>query len=642
MAVALPHWGTQIDDVFISVTYARQWLETGSLTWTSGAVVEGYSNPLWVVLSMVPIALGLDPGLFLQWCSVACTLTLLALASRSWGTSVLGVAMVVLAGILDPVSFWAVNGMETMAYAMLLAVAWAFVARREGSAWPAMLLLALAALLRPEGHLQLLAGVLAMIGLGRARIARPVAVVFGALGVYHLVRYHHFNAWLPTPLLVKGLAEHDAWQGLQQLAVDILQWGGVGLVIGSLFEGRRWRYWLALVPFSIQAVVLVNAGGDWMGHGRLVLPGAVAALAVITGEGRYGPRRPAILGLGLVLALVAVLYQSPLGSPTQLQTRSLDQAWSAWSGWGFVLDTPFIEDIQYLAPRIPSGGQVSTGDVGMVSQIPEISVVDQVGLVDRDVALHRAFGDEEALARTLARFDGSADSVLCVRVARPLGTTIEDLPGDMNAAYPHCSDVPGRYRATRYCCREPLHADATRAIPRWRRLVALYPAQPELKLGLAAALADAGGRMPEAVETLRAVRSWGASPAWVAMGVHAVDFTSGSNTLDRVPGRGFALWSNGVIESRVIDDISGARLVLRGDSAGGVGPLAVITARPSCQTLAVAVQDTAARVVELSALECSAGARGRVVVEFTNDSVVGQEDRNLYVELVDPSLESLR
>lgn len=40
-------WSIQIDDIYISYTYAEQWVNHGALQWQSGERVEGYSNLLW-------------------------------------------------------------------------------------------------------------------------------------------------------------------------------------------------------------------------------------------------------------------------------------------------------------------------------------------------------------------------------------------------------------------------------------------------------------------------------------------------------------------------------------------------------------------------------------------------------------------
>src|SRR5262245_5805192 len=64
LAVLLIHirhyWPFLSDDALISLRYARRLLDGHGLTWTDGPRVEGYSNLLWVLLTALAGALGLD------------------------------------------------------------------------------------------------------------------------------------------------------------------------------------------------------------------------------------------------------------------------------------------------------------------------------------------------------------------------------------------------------------------------------------------------------------------------------------------------------------------------------------------------------------------------------------------------------
>ncbi len=121
--LAAPFWPGQIDDVFISLAYAWEWVEHGALQWSTGERVEGYSNFLLVVLLAAGARIGLDGGLFAKWIElIAATGLLLAFWARA-PRDVRGFAVLLALATWAPFSYWAVMGLETMLFALLLVVA---------------------------------------------------------------------------------------------------------------------------------------------------------------------------------------------------------------------------------------------------------------------------------------------------------------------------------------------------------------------------------------------------------------------------------------------------------------------------------------------------------------------------------------
>lgn len=51
-----------IDDAYISFRYAKNLIKGQGLVYNPGELVEGYTNPLWVLLLAPFIGLGFDPG----------------------------------------------------------------------------------------------------------------------------------------------------------------------------------------------------------------------------------------------------------------------------------------------------------------------------------------------------------------------------------------------------------------------------------------------------------------------------------------------------------------------------------------------------------------------------------------------------
>ena len=54
-------WGYLIDDVFISVRYARNLVDGHGLVYNVGERVEGYTNLLWTLLLAGALRLGVPP-----------------------------------------------------------------------------------------------------------------------------------------------------------------------------------------------------------------------------------------------------------------------------------------------------------------------------------------------------------------------------------------------------------------------------------------------------------------------------------------------------------------------------------------------------------------------------------------------------
>lgn len=61
VAHALCYYPFFADDGLISLRYSLRLAEGLGLTWTDGVPVEGYSNPLWVLLCALGIEAGIEP-----------------------------------------------------------------------------------------------------------------------------------------------------------------------------------------------------------------------------------------------------------------------------------------------------------------------------------------------------------------------------------------------------------------------------------------------------------------------------------------------------------------------------------------------------------------------------------------------------
>jgi hypothetical protein len=273
------HWFFLGDDCFISFRYARHMVEGQGLVWNPGERVEGYTNFLWVLLMAAAMALGGAPETVSVVLGVASGATLLGalLIFSAWQSErhdpFLWLAPFALASSRS-FTAWCSGGLETMFFTLLLflGVALHLRERKRETAWPlgSSLLLAAAALTRPEGNLFALVVGLFFVGeilLRRRRLrtgliwAAPYAAIVGA----HLLwRHAYYGQWLPNSFYAKV---PGAWwdQGARYLALfaddyRILWFLPLSLV--ALAAGRRFAHLLFASLIGAYLLYVLYVGGD--------------------------------------------------------------------------------------------------------------------------------------------------------------------------------------------------------------------------------------------------------------------------------------------------------------------------------------------------------------------------------------------
>lgn len=622
LAGAATAWPGQIDDAYISLVFSHELAESGRLAWSDGRAVEGYSNLLWVLLGSVAALLQLDGGLVLQILAIVTSLaTLVVLLPRSTAPPTMGALLIpVLLAASDSMGWWAGNAMETPAFALCLALGWRALLGMDQTS-RGVALLCVSALLRPEGHLHLVA---ALFVLGSARLRkdlRSIGACFAALSAYHLARIAYFGEVLPLPTMIKGIDGQGVLIGLAQAGLDLLPWLGL-LGLGAVGSGlgRRAR-WLALVPLVIQIAVLAKAGGDWMGHSRLLLPGVVAAIAVWGTHCSRSVSTRTILML-TPLAMLPALVTSPLGSPMHPTLRDFNGLLGALAHPRLDLDTTQMIDLQFVVPRIPAGAMVYAGDVGMLGHLSDLTVRDMVGLTDEDIARSRAFGDEDALSRTMARLSGGPGSALCLRMVGWGDSTAPELPAAQAAAYPYRYELKDRWSAIRWSCRESLSYDPDLGEGRWEKLAERFPAHPWIRWNHALALAD-NGETKAAVGALQAMSGWGTWGPWRGNEAAALLFSRSNGLLTITEGAWVELGDGTEVVSRTLTADEVLSLVIEVEAEHHPGLLDFGVTGPGCEVNLRHQPPLGRSKVPLAQAECVAGGGPfRASVKNAGDSLV--------------------
>lgn len=475
-------WPTQIDDQYISLAYARQFSENGLLLWSNHERVEGYSNFLYVILQTLMLSAGIDPDLGCKFLGILCAIGVIAAAAwrapRGAGIALLGLASWI------PLGWWAFAGMETTLYSFLLSLGWGLCLRKEAGGHG---LLWLAAMTRPEGIAHLLVSLFyrwdkAFFDTSHQRYIGFLAM---ALGMYHGLRYAWFGAWLPTPYLVK-VAENP-WEVdvVIQLAQELISLAGLAAVL-RLSVGRPKA--IVFVPLAIQCFTMLISDADWMGHGRLMLPGAAASVLLWMWTG--STQRPSWGRRGLAIGMLAFSAQlDPPGIGREyLGFRSLDPVMHIPTLLQQPLDSPAAEDLAWVVRNAPEGSLLLTGDVGMVGHLPGIEVLDLNGLTSRRLAL----ANLGALELRQLRADRP-------RLLRLLDN--EEPEPWMGGGFRQTTAWKLESYRVRWWAAAAPEPDPSLVRARWEALIEAFPSQGALRRGLIEDLASSGDTS-EALETL--------------------------------------------------------------------------------------------------------------------------------------------
>ncbi|MCP4867586.1 MAG: hypothetical protein GY898_02570 [Proteobacteria bacterium] len=324
------------DDTFIALRYARNVAEGHGMVFNYGQRLEGYTDFLWVIMSVPAFWLGVDPVTWVK--GLACLFGMLGLVvtyelarhlagDRLTHYALVGVGVWAVSG---SVCLWSMAGMEPTAMAVFCSGGVLFLMKlwdRKDDGGDthklviaASVLLLAGALCRPEGHLFLL--VAAAVGLAdaarRGYVPKPwvrMAVLFTlVMGPYHLWRYLYFGGLVPNTYLAKsGSLDVDSGAGFAGELIAFQANPGVfALGLIAMMVGWRERKVLAAVCITFLAArfALVE---DWSLLVWLDLPVATVAVFGLAFPKSQDDDRWFARGLAFVLAWVFVAYLVKVG-----------------------------------------------------------------------------------------------------------------------------------------------------------------------------------------------------------------------------------------------------------------------------------------------------------------------------------------
>lgn len=608
--LAAPYWPGTVDDVYITVGFARTWAETGALTWTDGVRVEGYSNFLLVALLAACIRAGLDAAISAQLLALASGLGILGLMSWKLPRSTAGTIALLALAVWSPLCRWSVIGMETTLYALLLSAGWMAAVGSKQRFGVAIALLSLASVTRPEGAAYIGLALLLRVTMSRRWNAQDTLAAGSllALAGYHGARAWWFGTLVPTPVLVKISGQPWIWHGVPQTAADLVLAAGLLLATGLATQSSRRTLLLAFVPIALQSAVLIRAGGDWMVYSRLMMPGIVATAMSLSSTARTTARPPAPIWLLVFAGAVLGGGWSSTGyGRFTLERRPLSELLRSSAAYTRGLDTPLAEDVAWAANNLPAGTSFLAVDAGMLSNIPGLHLIDMRGLVYRPVASAIA---EHGAEHGLRNFLASSEAPGIVRVAS-WGPSFPELPGWLVRE-------PERFASLKYGGGEirwftpplpPVEAQVRHQ--RWETLLQRFPSHPYLHWQAALAHADIDDAQRGLSILQAASERWGRDARFQG-DLRCLSFTRSTHPLECEGTRGHYLPPEALLTSR---PHSLGRLHVWISPPEATASLR-ISSQSGCRA-PIDVDVHHGEAVDLSALSCS--QRERVTVERLPD-----------------------
>lgn len=291
-------WPFTIDDMYISLRYAKHWAAGDGLLWNvNSPPVEGYSNFSFVVLGAVSLLLNIDPVIALKVAGLiglCCTCFFIFAITRFWFEP--RESLIPCLGILlyKGQILWAVSGFETTIYQACISGAVYFAFRGLGYQFFS----------DPRGNPEQISFILSGLLLSFAAMTRPEAPVFMAIffllmcwdmpqserkshwqGIgffvltllliylpYFLWRWHYYGFLFPNSVYCKGFINHTNLLDKNYLK---LIWPFALFAFLACLKNQDKRYYFLWLPSLIYLIILIGSDPIVAFDNRLFLPAFV-------------------------------------------------------------------------------------------------------------------------------------------------------------------------------------------------------------------------------------------------------------------------------------------------------------------------------------------------------------------------------
>lgn len=390
-----------VDDALIFQNFVRNALFGNGLVYYPGMPVEGYSSPLWVLSLTTLGLLGAKGFMAAKAFGAVCGTLVCAIAGLARARSLLFLALACLVLAFQPaLLWWSVSGMETPLTALMVSAC--AIAVMRGNSILAATFSGLAAITRPEGIIYLMP-VLAWITQAeknRSRVVWLIALALTPALVWQGYRYFEYGALISNSALAKtGMGAGVTWATGFDYLLDTFRcfpapWMIFFSALPSFLMGPCKPEQKRLASLAILAMFLLAAWfgarfGDWMPHGRMLVPVLPLLVLWALHESSYAEKGwNRLILFGLIAAAMLTAFQQL--TDYRPYTRQGQVFRTQWPPQGL----PFTQAVQatpwnhfsgkmILRYTVPDD-RVFIADVGQSGYLAyDVQVMDQYGLVSR-------------------------------------------------------------------------------------------------------------------------------------------------------------------------------------------------------------------------------------------------------------------
>lgn len=389
------------DDALISMRYAHNLAAGDGLVWNPGEYVEGYTNPLQVLLmaGCTLLASWVSPTLLVQLLGLGCLLVGGYALARVAQHLVPGQPFAPCCGwaamaAYYPLHYWALTGMETGAvFALVCLLCWVALLMREGQVqlWPLAGLMAFGLYLARPDAVLLAALPLLLVGLAHKKALLGACLMLFVGVAAHLVwRQAYYGEWLPNTYTLKVEGHPLAYRlanglGFVGIWAETMPLLALGALVG-LWYWRSSSAWILSGMLPLSAAYQVYAGGDPWPYWRIMAPAVplcgtffLLGLAHVSPMVRrkYGPAVSWTVG-----AMVVLLTWSQLNSGFRKEILGLERPYTADR------NEENLRIARHLTAHLPPDASVGLFYAGMAYWTP-LRAVDFLGKCDKRIA-HQA------------------------------------------------------------------------------------------------------------------------------------------------------------------------------------------------------------------------------------------------------------
>jgi hypothetical protein len=391
IALAYIYFPESIDDAYITLRYSKNLLLGNGPIFNIGERVEGYSNFSWMVLLAAFGWVGVPMEMAMKVLSFASGLGVLALvwkfSANNFKTGLAVTTPVILLASSSFFAVWAVDGLETMFYTMLLtALVYLLAAERIN---PLLIgsIASLVALTRPEGIMFSLIAVMCLTYRnGLISGLKALALVAIVAGGYELFRIVYFGEFVSNTAIAKvHWSFNKAMEGLRYLNAYNTESGYLILpaaLAGAAAFMKNTRLRIPIIFILAQILFLMVSGRDFMYAYRFIIP-VMPCIALLCASGIEMAYERVNRNFALI-ALIIIATSQAFSNYAALPKKHI----------GFdnlTSRTSFLFNIaEFLAQQSGPNDWILLSEAGIIPYYVDIKVRDYMGLVSPYYSVYNA------------------------------------------------------------------------------------------------------------------------------------------------------------------------------------------------------------------------------------------------------------